>query len=199
VAAVAVGTGLAGLAVTIERSDDTPPQPPLTVPTPEPSPDTLPARVRVSKTTRPALPRQIAIPRIGLHARIVKVGLTPDRALDVPADGSVTGWWKGGSRPGEPGPAVIDGHVDSRSGPAVFFRLGALHAGDTIHIRRADGSAVLFTVRRVVRYSKSRFPTGAVYGATKRSTLRLITCSGDFDRTSGHYRDNTVVYASLAT
>jgi hypothetical protein len=197
VAAIGVGAGLAGFAVAIDRSDETPPQPPLTVPAPAPSADTLPARA--PRRTRPALPRQITIPRIGVRTRIVRVGLTADRALDVPADGRVTGWWKGGSRPGEPGPAVIDGHVDAHGGPAVFFRLGALRTGDTIHIRRADGTTVRFAVRRVARYPKDRFPTRAVYGATKRPTLRLITCSGAFDRTRGHYQDNTVVYASLAS
>jgi hypothetical protein len=198
VAAVTGAAGLAAFAVAIDRTDSGPPrapQPPLTVPAPERATVALPA-AKAPRAKRPAVPRQIVIARIGLRARIVRVGLTRDRALDVPADGRLAGWWKGGSRPGEPGPAVIDGHVDSQTGPAVFYRLGELRKDDVIRIRRADGSTVRFVVRRVARYPKDRFPTRAVYGATRRPTLRLITCSGTFDRSRGHYLDNTVVYAS---
>jgi Sortase domain len=199
-AAVTGAVGLAAFALAIGTIDSAPraPQPPLTVPAPESATVTLPHVKAPRAARRPAPPRQIAIPRIGLRARIVRVGLTRDRALEVPADARLTGWWSGGARPGEPGPAVIDGHVDTSTGPAVFFRVGALRKGDAIRIRLADGRTVRFAVRRVARYPKARFPTREVYGATKRPTLRLITCSGAFDRSSGHYLDNTVVYASLA-
>jgi hypothetical protein len=146
---------------------------------------------------RVALPVRIAIPRLGVRARIVRLGLNRDGTLQVPANFADTGWWSGGSRPGERGPAVIAGHVDSRTGPAVFFRIGKLRRGDTIRIGRRDGSVVRFAVQRLGRYPKARFPTKQVYGSTPRPTLRLITCSGDFDRSTGHYLDNTVVYATL--
>jgi hypothetical protein len=187
------------LALAIARIDHAPaqaPQPPLTVPAPQSATVTLPHAKARRAARRPAPPRQLSISRIGLRARIVRVGLTRDRALEVPPDTRFAGWWSGGARPGEPGPAVIDGHVDTSTGPAVFFRLGALRKGDAIRIRLADGRTVRFAVRRVARYPKARFPTREVYGATKRPTLRLITCSGAFDRSSGHYVDNTVVYAS---
>jgi len=147
---------------------------------------------------RPARPVRIEIPSIGVDAPIVSLGLNADRTLEVPSDFGDAGWWSGGSRPGERGPAVIAGHVDSYTGPAVFFRLGELRPGATIVVRRRDGSRARFSVLGSERYSKASFPTRRVYGATRAATLRLITCSGTFDRASGHYLDNTVVYAVSA-
>ncbi len=90
---------------------------------------------------------------------------------------------------------MIAAHVDSRNGPAVFFRLGELRRGDRVTVVRADDTRARFTVERSARYPKPRFPTARVYGPTRRPALRLITCSGTFDRASGHYLDNTVVFA----
>jgi len=145
---------------------------------------------------RAAPPVRIEIAAIGVRAPVIRLGLNRDGTLEVPTDFGDTGWWSGGSRPGEPGPAVIAGHVDGRTGPAVFFRLGRLRAGDPIVIVRRDGTRVRFRVQRAARYRKAAFPTARVYGATRGPTLRLITCSGAFDRASGHYLDNTVVYAA---
>jgi sortase (surface protein transpeptidase) len=146
---------------------------------------------------RLAAPIRISIPKLGVDAEIVRLGLNADGTLQVPTDFATAGWWTGGARPGERGPAVIAGHVDSRTGPAVFFRLGSLRRGDTIAVRRRDGHAARFAVDSVRRYAKTRFPTKAVYGLTRRPTLRLITCSGAFDQATAHYLDNTVVYATL--
>jgi sortase family protein len=140
-------------------------------------------------------PVWIAIPAIGVSAPVVPLGLDRTGALEVPRDFADTGWWTGGARPGERGPAVIAGHVDSSTGPAVFFRLGELRSGDAITVERVDGSSVRFRVERSGRYPKDRFPTAQVYGSTRAPALRLITCSGTFDRATGHYLDNTVVYA----
>jgi len=145
---------------------------------------------------RAAPPVRIEIAAIGAHAPVIPLGLNRDGTLEVPTDFGDAGWWSGGPRPGERGPAVIAGHLDSRTGPAVFFRLGELRAGDPITIVRSDGSRVRFLVQRAARYRKASFPTARVYGATRGPTLRLITCSGDFDGASGHYVDNTVVYAA---
>jgi len=147
---------------------------------------------------RAAPPVRIEIAAVGVRAPVIALGLNRDGTLEVPTEFGDTGWWTGGPRPGEPGPAVIAGHVDSRTGPAVFFRLGELRAGDPIVIVRRDGSRARFLVQRAARYRKAAFPTARVYGATRRPTLRLITCSGAFDPASGHYVDNTVVYAALA-
>jgi hypothetical protein len=145
-----------------------------------------------------ARPTRVVIPAIGVNAPVVPLGLDDAGALDVPRDFAHTGWWTGGAWPGERGPAVIAGHVDSHTGPAVFFRLGELRRGDPVIVERADGSRVGFIVEGSGRYPKARFPTAAVYGPTAMPGLRLITCSGRFDRASGHYHDNTVVYATGA-
>jgi hypothetical protein len=154
-------------------------------------------RPHATPRRRPALPVGIEIDAIGVSAPVIRLGLNPDGTLEVPTRFGDTGWWTGGARPGERGPAVIAGHVDSRSGPAVFFRLDRLRARDAIVVVRRDGSRVRFLVERTARYRKAAFPTAAVYGPTRVPTLRLITCSGAFDSASGHYVDNTVVYARL--
>jgi Sortase domain len=152
-----------------------------------------PAPPRARRAPRPVA---IEIPAIGVRAPIVRLGLNRDRSLRVPADFADAGWWSGGPRPGEPGPAVIAGHVDSYTGPAVFYRIRDLRPHDTIVVRRRNGSRARFTVLGSEQYPKAHFPTARVYGATRRPTLRLITCGGRFDRSSGHYLDNTVVFAA---
>jgi len=154
-------------------------------------------RPHATPRRRAAVPVRIEIDAIGVSAPVIRLGLNPDGTLEVPTRFGDTGWWTGGARPGERGPAVIAGHVDSRSGPAVFFRLDRLRARDAIVVVLRDGSRVRFLVQRTARYRKAAFPTAAVYGPTRLPTLRLITCSGAFDAASGHYVDNTVVYARL--
>ena len=141
-------------------------------------------------------PVSIRIPAIGVDARVVPVGLGPNRSMEVPAVDRA-GWYERGPRPGAPGPAVIVGHVDSRRGPAVFFRLGRLRRGDRIAVGRAGGEARSFVVERVERRPKQALPTERIWNGTRRPVLRLITCGGSFDRATGHYRDNVIVYASL--
>lgn len=152
----------------------------------------------VPRARRPARPVRVEIPSIGVDASIVPLGLNTDRTLQVPGDFGDAGWWTGGPRPGEPGPAIIAGHVDSYTGPAVFFRLGELGRGAEIVVVRRDGTRARFRVVGREQYPKDAFPTERVYGRTPDPTLRLITCSGTFDRSSGHYLDNTVVYALSA-
>jgi LPXTG-site transpeptidase (sortase) family protein len=145
-----------------------------------------------------ANPRRIEIPAIGVSAPVIALGLNADKTLEVPEDYGETGWWKGGPEPGEPGPAVIAGHVDSETGPAVFYRLEELRAGDEIRVHRADGTRARFIVARLERHPKDDFPTRSVYAGTREPTLRLVTCSGDFDTATGHYVDNTIVFADAA-
>lgn len=125
---------------------------------------------------------------------MVQLGLQQDRSLEVPTDFSLAGWFERGPSPGERGPAVIAGHVDSRSGPAVFYRLSELRPGDQILVDRADGTAAEFVVERTEQHPKADFPTDAVYGWVDHAGLRLITCGGSFDRDAEHYRDNLVVF-----
>ncbi len=141
-------------------------------------------------------PVRVQLPSIGVDAPVVPLGLDAAGALEAPDGMAETGWWTGGPEPGEAGPAVVAGHVDSREGAAVFFRLGELRTGDTVTVVRADGSQVEFVVERLERHPKDEFPTDAVYGDTPGPTLRLITCGGDFDRSSGHYLDNVIAYAA---
>jgi sortase (surface protein transpeptidase) len=144
-------------------------------------------------------PRWLRIPSIDVNAPVIDLGLNSDRTLEVPKDFSDTGWWSGGAAPGEPGPAVIVGHVDSYSGPAVFYKLGDLNPGDEIDVGDDHGDTVRFVVDRLEERPKDAFPTDEVYGDTSAPELRLITCSGQFDQSTGHYLDNTIVFASLSS
>ena len=147
---------------------------------------------------QPTLPVRLQIPAIGVSTPLVKLGRLPDGSIEVPHDWNTAGWYDRGPRPGQPGPAVILGHVDSKTGPAVFFRLRALRPRDVVRVGLADGRTLVFRVQRVEQYPKDKFPTEAVYLPTLNRELRLITCGGEFDYAAGSYRDNIVVYATLA-
>jgi sortase (surface protein transpeptidase) len=144
-------------------------------------------------------PVRIEIPAIGVSAAVIRLGLNRDGTLRVPGDYGVTGWFTGGPVPGETGPAVIAGHIDSRRGPAVFYRLRELRPGDEVSVRRRDGSRVRFAVAGTAQYPKSTFPTEAVFGPAPEPLLRLITCGGSFDHARRSYRDNIVVTARLVS
>jgi hypothetical protein len=146
-----------------------------------------------------SLPVTLTIPAIGVQTNIIHLGLTASGALQVPASTAVAGWYTGSPRPGAVGSAVIAGHIDSKSGPGVFFRLSSLHPGDRVYVRRADGAIAAFTVTVVRQFAKDSFPTSAVYGAVPDSELRLITCGGTFDPQLGSYLSNTVAYAVAAS
>jgi LPXTG-site transpeptidase (sortase) family protein len=145
-------------------------------------------------------PTGVRIPAIGVDATaLVPLKIMPANGeLEAPVKFEDTGWYAAGPVPGEPGPAVIAAHVDSRDGPAVFFRLKELRAGDAVLVPRSDGSTVRFTVTSVERYPKDAFPTQKVHGPTPDRELRLITCGGAFDHAKRSYRDNIVVYAVRA-
>lgn len=154
-----------------------------------------PPSAATSPTPGTGPPVRLEIPAVGVGAGVDPLGLRGGGELDVPARFDRVGWWSGGPAPGAPGPAVLVGHVDSRRGPAVFFRLRDLVPGDELTVRRDDGLSVTFTVERSASYAKAQFPTAEVYGPRDRSVLRLVTCSGRFDRSTGHYEDNLVVFA----
>ncbi|WP_459643101.1 class F sortase [Kineococcus sp. NUM-3379] len=143
-------------------------------------------------------PVSLSIPAIGVETDLLHLGIAADGTLEVPAleQDDTAGWLASGPVPGEPGPAVLAGHVDSRRGPAVFFRLRELRPGDGVHVRRSDGTVVDFVVDAVRRVPKDAFPTAEVYGPVPGPALRLLTCGGRFDARSGHYTDNVVVFAS---
>ena len=151
-------------------------------------------------TLRRSVPVSVRIPAIGVTSYLLHLGVNADGAIQVPSlytEAGEAAWYKYSVTPGQIGASVIEGHVDSYSGPAVFYRLGALHPGDRVDVRLADRVTAVFRVTGVREYLKSRFPAKVIYGATRYASLRLITCGGAFDDATGHYLSSTVVYASL--
>ncbi|HEV3170449.1 MAG TPA: class F sortase [Actinocrinis sp.] len=163
--------------------------------------DTTPASVFPSPTTSASAtgstaiyPVWVDVPSIKLHATLQTIGLDASGSLQPPTNLTQAGWYTGSPVPGQDGPAIIAGHVDSVNGPAVFFYLKSLRPGDTITVGLSSGQAVAFRATTVQSYAKTQFPTEEVYGARPDPELRLITCGGGF--TAGHYLDNIVVYAT---
>ncbi|MBV9858380.1 MAG: class F sortase [Streptosporangiaceae bacterium] len=151
---------------------------------------------------RRSLPVSVDIPAIGVNSKLLRLGLNSDGTLQVPSLATGAGlaaWYKYSATPGQVGSSVIEGHLDSLQGPAVFFRLGALRPGDSVDVTLADGVTAIFRVTGVREYRKADFPTKVIYGATDYAALRLITCGGAFDYATGHYLSSTVVFASLTS
>ena len=202
VAVAALGAGLAAMAVgTIglvvalapAHAASLPAKP---VPIPAPSGRTVPPAT-TGTAPQAARPTWLSIPSIGVRTTLINLGENKNGTLQVPTITTVAGWFTGGPRPGTVGSAIIAGHVDSRTGPGIFFWLRALHRGDRIYVGRADGTMAVFTVTGVRKFAKDAFPTSAVYGPVPDPELRLITCGGIFDRARGSYLSNVVVFARL--
>lgn len=197
-AAVVIGTAVMGLAIAPAMT-----WPPafLRAAPAIPLPHAPPAPTLIESTSelQVANPARLILDDIEVDAPVVPLGLRKDGSLAVPDDFDAVGWYSDGPEPGEVGPAVIIGHVDSYTGPAVFARLDDLQPGDEVTVKAVNGSSVSFVVDRVEQHPKDRFPTEAVYGSTGEPALRLITCGGPFDRAADSYRDNVVVFARIAT
>ncbi len=148
--------------------------------------------------SEPVDPQRLVIDTLDITADVEPVGLADDGTLATPTDVANVGWYSGSSRPGDKGPAVIVGHVDSVDGPAVFARLAELEVGDVVTVENGGETALSFAVSTVTRHPKATFPSGAVYGASPDAELRLITCGGRYDRDSG-YAENVVVFARALT
>ena len=149
-----------------------------------------------------SLPVSVDIPAIGVHSKLLHLGVNSDGTIQIPslyARPGAAAWFKYSATPGQIGASVIEGHLDGYHGPAVFFRLGALRPGDSIDVTLADGITAVFRVTGVRQYLKSSFPAKTVYGATGYAALHLITCGGAFDYATGHYLSSTVVFASLTS
>jgi len=196
---LAVTVGATGLATAVLSPAHAAPLPAKPAPVAAPTGRTaLPA----SLTSSPQAPEPVwlSVPALGISkTSLVDLGLQRDGALQVPASTAVAGWYTGSPRPGAVGAAVIAGHVDSRSGPGIFFWLRTLQPGDKVYVGRADGTMAVFTVTEVRKFAKDKFPTAAVYGPEPDAELRLITCGGVFDRSLGSYLSNVVVFARLAS
>lgn len=143
-----------------------------------------------------AKPAALRIPSLDLDEKPIELDLADDGTLEVPRDAGDVGWYAGGGRPGGPGPTVLAGHVDSKTGPGVFYRLTDLGPGDTILVDDERGARVTYTVDRVEDHPKEVFPTEVVFGSTVDDQLRLITCTGPYDQRAESHRDNRVVFAS---
>jgi sortase (surface protein transpeptidase) len=143
-----------------------------------------------------ASPVSLTIPLIGVKTSLITLGLAQGGAMQVPSSTTVAGWYTGSPRPGAVGSSIIVGHIDSVTGPGVFYRLSDLRSGDDVFVRRADGTTAEFRVTAIQTYLKDHFPTRTVYGPTPDAELRLITCGGAFDAATHHYLSNIVVYAT---
>ncbi len=157
----------------------------------------VPSAPQPSASVPAVHPTALQIPSIAVNTPLELLGVAADGTLQTPADPQHAGWFTGSAVPGEPGPVVVAGHVDSRSGPAVFAHLKKLKAGASITVTLGGGKRVAYRVTSVVAYAKDKFPTQAVYGAVPDSELRLITCGGAF--VDGEYVDNVIVFAVPVT
>lgn len=172
---------------------------------PAPSPDSSAGAFSAGELQDPVAPgtpgssepERMQIPTIGVDSALEDLALGDEGRLEAPVDFDLAGWYAGGVRPGQVGPAIIAGHVDSPSAPAVFADIGELAAGDDVIITLSDGSDLIFQVSGSVQSAKAEFPTASVYSNVPAPELRLITCSGTFDSSTGHYLDNLIVFAEL--
>ncbi|QKW39368.1 class F sortase [Actinomadura sp. NAK00032] len=197
-AALAVGlTGLVAAAFLAVQNHTATAAPPMPAPSASATPGTA------APATTPALPRsapiRLEIPSIDVRTPLMTLAKNADQTVETPPLGRAqeAGWYRLGPAPGSRGAAVLIGHVDTATGPAVFYRLGDLRPGDTARVLRADGRTAVFRIDSVERVGKDDFPTQRVYGDPGYAAIRLITCGGRFDRGSGHYVDNVIAYGHL--
>ena len=144
-----------------------------------------------------SIPTSVRIPALGLHTDLIRLGRNPDGTVQVPSNPQLAGWYDGGPTPGQVGSAVLLGHVDSYLGPAAFFDLRKIKAGNIIEVTRSDGAVARFAVTGLAMYPKDHFPAQQVYGPHGGSTLQLVTCGGRFDHVTRSYESNLVVYTRL--
>lgn len=166
---------------------------------PPASPSVTPSATAKPLTLARSVPVTIKVPGIGVSAPVMQLGLNSDGTIQVPplANLNLAGWYKYGPTPGQQGPAVIVGHIDSTAGAAVFYRLRDLTKGDRIYVTLSDSQVADFSVDGLQQVAKTAFPTASVYGSLSYAGLRLITCGGVFDSATGHYLSNVIVYAHL--
>jgi LPXTG-site transpeptidase (sortase) family protein len=160
----------------------------------------LTVKAKTEKFMKRSVPVRLRIPVIGVNAPITEVGLNANDTVQVPPldDHNLAGWYKYGPTPGQKGPSVLLGHVDSVTGVSVFFNLKDLRKGDKVYVELKDGKTATFVVDGLQRVEKTAFPTEDVYGKLNYAGLRLITCGGAFDAATGHYEENIIVYAHLS-
>jgi hypothetical protein len=171
---------------------------PYVVSAARPAADVVPPLIPPAALER-SVPVALLIPKLGLRSVVGEVGLGPDGQIEVPSGDAYddAAWYRYSPTPGERGPALIEGHLDTPEGePSVFYGLALLTPGDNVQVVRADGKTLTFLITQVSRYAKAEFPTEAVYGDLDHPGLRLLTCGGSLDE-DGNYRDNLVAFATL--
>jgi len=177
-----------------QRAEEQPaPPPPTSV---DEKPTSRNADFEVEPPAKTVEPSAVSIPALGLDQNLIELAVNGTE-LQVPDDYSDVGWWRDGPVPGEKGAAVMVGHVDSPTGPAVFYQLSGMQPGHRVTIGLDDGSRTVFEVREVTAYHRSSFPSAKVYRTQGRPGLNLLTCGGSFDSEAGRYSSNVVVYAAL--
>jgi sortase (surface protein transpeptidase) len=192
---LAVGTGACGMAIASSSGHKAlPVGKPKLLPVPRGDAAPVPQPSDGEAVARPA---SLIIPSIGVRTRLIRLGVLSSGALQVPATTAVAGWYTFSPRPGAIGSSIMAGHIDSVSGPGIFFRLRLMHPGEKVYVRRTDGSLAIFRVTAKHMYLKAHFPTADVYGPAPTAQLRLITCGGTFDPATGHYLSNVIVFATL--
>ncbi|MFF3504041.1 class F sortase [Streptomyces sp. NPDC003247] len=166
---------------------------------PQAATSTSPARHPAGKHLPRSEPVRLLIPKISVDAPFTDLSITPSGQLEAPPahDTNLVGWHAEGPSPGETGTAIIAGHIDTATAPAVFADLGELEEGDVFKVRRADGRTASFVVDDLETFDKDRFPSSRVYADTDKAEVRLITCAGDYDRAAKDYTANLVVFAHL--
>ncbi|MFD5186667.1 class F sortase [Streptomyces sp. NPDC058357] len=168
-------------------------------PAPGPAPVKSSEAVDVGPSMSRSVPTRLQIPGIGVDAPFTDLSIGATGQLDAPPpdDTNLVGWFKDGASPGERGSAIVAGHVDTKTGPAVFLQLSSVQPGSEVDITRADGSVATFEVDSVEQFSKADFPDDLVYADTSSAELRLITCGGAYNKAVKDYEDNVVVFAHL--
>lgn len=142
-------------------------------------------------------PRTLVIPKLNVKAKIVQVGILSNGIMQSPARGADVGWYKQGPLPGQPGNAVMSGHVDSRFGREVFWNLKSLKPGDTLSVVNNNGSVKRFRVTKVGVYPFNQAPLKLILGPSRQVHLNLVTCAGRWSRAKHNYSHRLVVFTEL--
>lgn len=150
-----------------------------------------------SQTAKVGIPKRLEIPAIKVNAPVIPVGLLANTDMETPKKKGDTGWYKLGKRPGEIGTSIINGHVDTEKTADVFYKLRNLARGDEVLVTDSANNSYLFRVTAINRYDKDEVPWEKLLREDKKSVLYLVTCGGEFNRTTGHYEDNWFIKTEL--
>lgn len=146
----------------------------------------------------PAIPRLLSIPDLNVEAIVEDVGLDNENKMDVPKNAMNAGWYNLGVKPGETGNAVMAGHLDKKDGsPAIFYNLTKLKKGDILQVTDNLGQQYRYIVTETKSYALKDFPLQEVFGPNSKARLNLITCEGNFNKSSNLYSHRFVVYSEL--